>query len=68
MTAHKWFAAFDEAFDYCRETGHPVVVLVGNEVWKLYPSGRAVFRGKQGHGPAPKEFSDDAEPRKAGVA
>ncbi len=38
----KTFDDFSDAFDYCREAGRPVVVLVEGKRWKLYPSGRAV--------------------------
>jgi hypothetical protein len=31
-----------EAFDYCREKGHPVTVCVCGVRFKLYPSGRTV--------------------------
>jgi hypothetical protein len=37
----KTFEAFDLAFDYCRECNHPVVVMIQDEKWKLFPSGRA---------------------------
>lgn len=37
----KQFDGFPEAFDYCRECGRPVVVVIKGETWKLYPSGRA---------------------------
>lgn len=41
MTDLKEFEDFPEAFDYCRECGHPVVVRILGERWKLYPSGVA---------------------------
>ena len=40
--ARKEFDDWGGAFDYCRETGHPVVVTVKGEGWKIYPSGKAV--------------------------
>lgn len=40
----KEFDTFQEAFDYCREAGRPITVLVDGEKWKLYPSGRAERR------------------------
>ena len=33
------FDTWHDAFDVCRERGHPMVVLVGNEEAKIYPSG-----------------------------
>lgn len=36
------FDDLPEAFDYCREAGHPVTVMVSGERWKLFPSGSAV--------------------------
>ncbi|MDQ3833250.1 MAG: hypothetical protein M3315_06385 [Actinomycetota bacterium] len=35
------FDKYEYAFDYCRSEGKPVVVQVGREVAKLYPSGSA---------------------------
>lgn len=32
---------FSEAFYYCRQVDHPVIVMINNECWKLYPSGSA---------------------------
>ena len=47
FVAYYGFETFSEAFDYCREGDTPVqVVITGELVWKLYklyPSGRAVF-------------------------
>ena len=37
----KEFDDFPEAFDYCRECGKPVIVIVTGEKWKLFPSGYA---------------------------
>lgn len=42
MKVVKKFDTWSEAFDYCREVGYPVVVLVKGEKWKLFPSGKAV--------------------------
>ena len=28
-----------EAFGYCREVNHPVVILMDGHKWKLFPSG-----------------------------
>lgn len=39
----KSYEEFPEAFDYCRECDRPVVVIVGKEKWKFYPSGGAKF-------------------------
>ncbi len=39
MAAHKGFATFADAFEYCRDMDQPVTVLIVNEKWKLYPSG-----------------------------
>lgn len=36
------FDNFSDAFDYCREAGHPVVIMVKGEKYKLFPSGKAV--------------------------
>ncbi len=38
----KSFDNFSAAFDYCREVGYPVVVVVKGEKYKLFPSGKAV--------------------------
>ena len=35
------FDDFPEAFDYCRDTNAPVIVMVAGDKWKLYPSGHA---------------------------
>lgn len=35
------FDTFQDAFDYCREAGRPVVVWINGKRWKLYPSGAA---------------------------
>jgi len=37
---------WSQAFDYCREGDCPVVVIVNDEVWKLFPSGKAWPLGK----------------------
>jgi hypothetical protein len=36
------FDAFSDAFDYCRQKGHPVIVSIRDTRYKLYPSGRAL--------------------------
>ena len=38
---YKTFTTMDDAFDYCREVDHPVVVRVGLSLWHLFPSGKA---------------------------
>ena len=37
------FENHDEAFNYCRDVGHPVIVIIAGERRKLYPSGRALI-------------------------
>lgn len=37
----KSFDDFSLAFDYCHEANKPVIVMVNNKKWKLYPSGTA---------------------------
>jgi hypothetical protein len=39
------FDNFSDAFDYCRECDRPVVVNVDGELWKLFPSGKAEYKG-----------------------
>ncbi|MBE0427843.1 MAG: hypothetical protein IBX72_14515 [Nitrospirae bacterium] len=36
-----FFTDFQEAFSYCREVNHPVIVKVKRKTWKLFPSGHA---------------------------
>jgi len=43
------FDNFAAAFDYCRETDHPVRVLVNGARWKLYPSGKATTETPGAH-------------------
>ena len=40
------FETWPEAYDYCREVNCPVVVIVGDERAKIFPSGacRPLFR------------------------
>ncbi len=41
-TKRPTFDDWSEAFDYCREADHPVIVrMAGEGTFKLYPSGRA---------------------------
>ncbi len=39
MANAKQFDTWEEAFNYCREADHPVVVRVDGETAKIYPSG-----------------------------
>lgn len=33
------FASWSDAYDQCREMGHPIIAIVGDEEAKIYPSG-----------------------------
>lgn len=39
------FDNYPDAFDYCRERNRPVLVIVGDKVTKLMPSGCAYEKG-----------------------
>jgi len=43
----KAFDTFPEAFDYCREKGTPVIVLIAGDKWKIFPSGLAELLHRQ---------------------
>ena len=47
MTAQpeRAFNTYPDAFDYCRERNRPVLVIVGEKVAKLMPSGAAYEKG-----------------------
>ena len=45
----KTFADFSDAYDYCRECNRPVTVLVNDERWKLFPSGRGEILREREH-------------------
>ena len=40
----KKFEEWDEAFAYCREVNHPVLVQVKGKNYKIFPSGRCEDR------------------------
>lgn len=46
----KEFDDMSIAFDYCREKGFPVTVIVDGAKWKLYPSGRADLKAARKEG------------------
>jgi hypothetical protein len=46
VTKVKRFDDYSDAFDYCRDSNRPVKVRVGNEIAKLFPSGRAEIIGE----------------------
>ncbi len=41
------FESMAEAFNFCREKGHPVTVCAEGKILKLYPSGRADDTGRE---------------------
>jgi hypothetical protein len=45
--APKHFESMTEAFNFCREKGHPVTVCADGKILKLYPSGRADDTGQE---------------------
>lgn len=52
MKKPRKFDDMPDAFDYCREKGSPVMVVVDGAKWKLFPSGHAVAAV----GPLPMNF------------
>lgn len=39
---YRAFNTFWEAFEFCREMGYPVMVVVRGQLYKLFPSGKAL--------------------------
>lgn len=43
----KEFSTWSDAYDHCREANRPVVVTVGGECRKIYPSGHSAPAGRR---------------------
>lgn len=47
LTPVMQFETWPDAFDFCRDADRPIVVSVGGEVRKIYPSGHSAPAGRR---------------------